>query len=190
MCMLAWLYCSAVDRINTHDTVHNSYRRAGKERRGGAFELYRCTFQCCLACCKSHLPFVVWMKKVNNLFVQRCSFDLPSSLFKYWRGSLSDLSQSPMPNAELWLSMLVCFRHLPRAWHCRSVYSLAPHTLNTKKEEQISSLNTSALSEGTGGCRRISQTTWVASCPWLHSCFLISGVINTETRISMMHPSL
>lgn len=34
------------------------------------------------------------------------------------------------------------------------------------------------------------QTIWVSSCLWLHSCFLISGVINTETRINMMHPIL
>lgn len=25
--------------MNTHETVHNSYRRAGKERRGGEFGL-------------------------------------------------------------------------------------------------------------------------------------------------------
>lgn len=49
----------------------------------------------------------------------------------------------------------------------------------------MSSLNTFAASVAHRG---MSHVIWVALCLWLHSRFLISGVINTEKRMKRDMP--
>lgn len=180
-------------RWRMHQSVNNCLLEGRETGRGGELGLYRYTFQCCLACCKSHCCFlVVWKQNISNFVVKkRLSPTLLWLALTYvyilvglreqtspWRVS------DPQSRA---LAACVGFdHHLPSARPCREqCVPLAPYLFNTNKEKKMSSLNTfAALVAHRGMCHVI----WVALCLWLHSRFLISGVINTEKRMKRDMP--